>query len=281
MEYISLRNGDKIPCIGLGTWNITDRELMAEVIASAYDEGYRLIDTAAAYSNEISIAKAISAAGINREELILSDKVWNTSRGYDAVQDACRKSLKKLKTDYLDIYLIHWPASMKLYPNWEEINADTWRGMERLYKDGFVRNIGVCNFKVHHLEALKKTAEIIPCINQIEMHPGFLQQDIMDYCHKEGVVVEASSPLGNGQILENETLNTLAKAAGVSVAGLCLRWLYQKRIISIPKTTNRERLKENVDIFDFELSEEMMEKIDKISYCGGIGIDPDEVEEFG
>ena len=147
-----------MPRIGLGTWQITDRVQMAEIVESAYQSGYRLIDTAAAYSNEIALAKALAAAEIKRTKMFLSDKVWNTSRGAAAVQEACRKSLKKLKTEYLDLYLIHWPASMKLYPDWAEVNADTWRGMEQLYKDGLVRAIGVCNFKEHHLTALEKTA---------------------------------------------------------------------------------------------------------------------------
>ncbi|MBQ9391571.1 MAG: aldo/keto reductase, partial [Lachnospiraceae bacterium] len=175
MEYITLRNDNKLPVVGLGTWQITDRNQMLEVVSTAFDEGYRLYDTAAAYSNEIALSKAIAAKGISRNDICISDKVWNTSRGFDAVQDACRKSLKKLKTDYFDLYLIHWPASMKLYPNWKEINADTWCGMEALYDDGLVKNIGVCNFKVHHLEALKKTAKIMPFVNQIEFHPGLYQ----------------------------------------------------------------------------------------------------------
>ena len=281
MQQITLRNGNKIPCLGVGTWKITDRDLMSEIIATAFEEGYRLIDTAAAYSNEIAIAKAIAANDISRSEMVISDKVWNTSRGYEAVQDTCRKSLKKLKTDYFDIYLIHWPASMKLYPNWEEINAETWRGMERLYKDGLVKNIGVCNFMVHHLEALKRTAEIMPLIEQIEMHPGLLPMDEIAYCRKEGIAIEASSPLGNGQILSNEMLREIAVSKMVSVAQLCLRWLFQKGVISIPKTVSSERIRLNRHIFDFELTDDEMIKIDLIPYCGGIGINPDEVEEFG
>ena len=281
MEYLTLKNQNQMPCVGLGTWQITDRDLMADLVGAAYEAGYRLIDTAAAYSNEIALAKALSANGIDRDELVLSDKVWNTSRGYDAVQAACRKSLKKLKTDYFDLYLIHWPASMKLYPNWEEINSDTWRGMEALYKDGLVRNIGVCNFKVHHLEALKKTAEIMPLINQIELHPGFPQADLLEYCHKEKIVVEASSPLGNGQIIQNETLRDIAKEKGISEAQVCLRWAIQKGAVVIPKTTNKERLISNMDVFHFELSDGEMNIIDEIPYCGGIGIDSDEVTDFG
>ncbi len=281
MENIILRNGNTIPAVGLGTWQINDRQLMAEVIAGAYSSGYRLIDTAAAYSNEIAIAKALAAAELPREELFISDKVWNTNRGYDQVQEACRKSIKKLKVEYLDAFLIHWPASPKLHNDWKEINADTWRGMEQLYKDGLVKNIGVCNFKIHQLEELKKTAEIMPFINQLEVHPGYYPSDIIDYCRSEGIVVEASSPLGNGQILQNASLKEIASAHNKTVAQVCLRWGHQKGLVLIPKSTKISRLKENIDFFDFELSEDEVRTIDELPYCGGIGLDSDEVVEFG
>ena len=281
MEFYTLQNGMQMPCVGLGTWQITDRRQMAEVLCRAYEEGYRLIDTAAAYGNEIALARAIAEAGIERRELLLSDKVWNTSRGYENVQEACRRSLKKLKTDYLDIYLIHWPASKKLFPDWAEINADTWRGMERLCKDGYVRAIGVCNFKRHHLEELAKCAEITPCIDQFEMHPGFLQEELLDFCRAHRILAEASSPLGNGQILDHPVIRRIAAAHEKSTAQICLRWALQKGAVVIPKTSDPDRLIQNITLFDFTLSAEEMKDLDAIPYCGGIGIDPDEVTEFG
>lgn len=281
MEFYTLNNTIQLPCVGLGTWQITDRDRMAVLIRRAYEKGYRLIDTAAAYSNEIAIAKAIAAAGIDRKELLLSDKVWNTSRGYEAVQEACRKSLKKLKTDYLDIYLMHWPASKKLHPDWARINAETWRGMEKLCKDGYVRAIGVCNFKVHHLEELEKSAEIMPCINQFELHPGFHQDDLVLYCQEKSILVEASSPLGNGQILKHEGICGIAGRHDKSAAQICLRWSLQKGAAVIPKTADPDRLAQNIDVFDFSLSSEEMKELDDIPYCGGVGIDSDEVTEFG
>lgn len=281
METVKLRNGMDVPQVGLGTWQLTDRELLKRIISRAYDEGYRLIDTASAYCNEIAISKAIAEAGIPRSELILSDKVRNTSRGYVAVQDACKRSLKKIKTDYMDLYLIHWPASMKLHPNWEELNAETWRGMEALLKAGLVRAIGVCNFKVHHLETLTKTAGIMPLVNQVEYHPGMNQEDIYDFCVKNGIQIVASSPLGNGQIMGNQLLKDLANVKGKSVAQICLCWGVQKNMVMIPKTSKVERLKENFGIFDFELTVDEMQAIDEIPYCGGVGIDSDEVIEFG
>ena len=178
MNFISLRNGVELPQIGIGTWQITDREIMSSVISDAYSLGYRFIDTAAAYSNEISIAKAIEKAGIPRNELILSDKVWNTARGYTEVQEACKKSLKKMKTDYFDLYLVHWPASMKLYDNYKEINGETWRGMERLYKDGFVRAIGGVfvegNVEIEFEECNKKI------LNDIKDKLNFNDKDILN-----------------------------------------------------------------------------------------------------
>lgn len=281
MNAVMLRNGVEIPQVGLGTWQITDRELMKSIIGNAYECGYRLLDTAAAYSNEIALAKAISSAAIPRNELFLSDKAWNTSRGFSPVQEACRKSLKKLKTDYFDLYLIHWPASKKLHPDWEELNAETWRGMEQLYRDGLVRAIGVCNFKVHHLETLKKTAQVMPFVNQVECHPGMNQQEIVDYCNDNDIKVEASSPLGNGQILSHPQLKEIADSKHKTVAQVCGRWGIQKGFIIIPKTSNVSRLRENIDIFDFALTEEEMSVIDGMPYCGGIGIDSDEVIEFG
>lgn len=281
MEYVELRNAVQIPQVGLGTWQVTDRDVMKKLMRESFERGYRLIDTAAAYSNEIAISKAINENGIKRSDLILSDKVWNTSRGYAAVQDACKKSLKKLKTDYLDIYLIHWPASPKLYANWVEINAETWRGMESLYKEGLVRAIGVCNFKIHHLENLKLSASIVPMINQIEMHPGLPQKELVEYCKCNDIQVEGSSPLGNGQILDSKVLTSIAEKYRKSVAQICLRWGIQNGIVTIPKTVNVDRLTQNIDVFDFELLPEEMEQINVIPYCGGIGIDSDEVTQFG
>lgn len=269
-----------LPQVGLGTWQITDAASLRKILAEAYHVGYHLIDTAAAYGNEIAIGKVIKEGVIPRDELILSDKAWNTQRGYLEVQEACKKSLRKLKTDYLDIYLIHWPASPKLHENWREINYETWRGLEKLYQDGYVRSIGVCNFNIQHLEALMENANILPMINQIECHPGWYSETLIDYCRRFDILVEASSPLGSGQILENDTLCKIAKSHSKTTAQISLRWLIQKNILIIPKSSRRERLEENMDIFDFSLSLSEIKQIDEIPYCGGLGLDADEVTEF-
>lgn len=281
MNWITLRNGVVLPEIGLGTWQMVDREAVSRCLTAAYEAGYRLIDTAAAYSNEIAIAKAIASAGIPREELLLSDKVWNTNRGFTQVQEACKRSMKKLKTDYLDLYLIHWPASARLYPDWETINAETWAGMEALLEGGYVRAIGVCNFKTHHLQALRKTAKIMPFVNQVELHPGMAQDELREYCRETGIQLEASSPLGSGQVLNHPLLREIAAGHGKTAAQVCLRWGLDKGAILIPRSSNPERLRANLDVFDFTLTQQETEEIDRMPYCGGIGLDPDEVTEFG
>lgn len=282
MNKIKLLNGIQIPQIGIGTWQITDKEIIDSIIKESYQLGYQLIDTAAAYSNEIAIGRALVNNSIKREEVFLTDKVWNSYRSYNGVQEACKKSLKKLKTDFFDSYLIHWPASMKLYPEtWKDINAEVWGGLEAIYKQGLARSIGVCNFKIHHLEALMKTALIKPMINQIEFHPGINQEEMIKYCKKNNIILEASSPLGNGQILQNKTLLEISKSRRKTIAQICLRYSLQKGFVVIPKTTSKNRLLENINIFDFELTEEEIKILDSIPYCGGIGIDSDEVVQFG
>lgn len=280
VKNIKLKNDVQMPQVGIGTWQINGHEPIRMLLKDAYDCGYRLIDTASAYGNEVSISKALKDIGILREELFLTDKAWNTNRGYNAVQDACKKSLKKLKTSYLDLYLIHWPATLSLYKDWQEINYDTWRGMERLYKDGLVRSIGVCNFKEHHLVALLEEVSILPMINQVEIHPGLPQLSLQKFCKKNGIVMEASSPLGNGKILENTILKKIAKDNGKSVVQVCLRWGIQKGYVIIPKSTSRTHLKENINIFDFDLTHREMKLLDSVPYCGGLGIDSDNIQEL-
>lgn len=281
MDEIVLANGVRIPVLGLGTWQLRERETVRSVIGTAAELGYRLIDTAAAYSNEISIGKALAEVPLRREELFISDKVWNTCRGYDKVRDACRASLKKLKTDYLDLYLVHWPASPRLYPDWEEQNADTWRGMESLYREGLVRAIGVCNFKPHHLAALQKTAQVQPMVDQFEFHPGMPQRELIAYCRQNGIAMMASSPLGNGQILGNETLLRLAAAKKKSSAQICLRYALDSGFIALPKASSPQRLAENISVFDFTLEPQEKQTLEAMPWCGGLAIDPDETEEFG
>ena len=281
MKRYELRGGTDIPQMGLGTWQINDADTLEGVIRAAAEQDFFLIDTAAAYGNEIAIAKALRRLELPREFMFLQDKLWNTNRGYEAAQEACKKSLKKLKLDYLDAYLVHWPASPKLHDDWREINAETWRGMERLKEDGLVRAIGVCNYKPHHLEELRRTAKELPEIDQVEFHPGYYPKDTLEYCRENGILVEASSPLGNGQILEQPLLAEIAARHGKTPAQVCLRWGLDKGMTVIAKTTSPDRYRENCDVFDFSLTAEERHALDALEYCGGIGLDSDEVTEFG
>lgn len=280
MREVRLRNDVLLPSIGAGLWKITDKGQMHEVVGNAYQCGYRLFDSAAAYSNELALGKALTELQLPRDQIIIQDKLWNTCYGYENAQEACKRSLKKLKTEYLDVYLIHWPASPKQYENWEEINAETWRGLEQLYMDGYVRAIGVCNFKIAHLEILARTATVRPLINQIECHPGMLDKEITEYCMRQRIQIQASSPLGNGQLLRDTNLLKIAMDNGVTVAQLCLKWGLEHGYVVLPKTTKPERLEENINLDNIKLGSETMQILDNMPFCGGLAIDSDEVNHF-
>lgn len=280
MQTVRLKNNILLPAIGAGLWKIMDKEEMQNVIANAYEYGYRLFDSAAAYRNEMVLGKVLSELKLPRDDIFIQDKLWSTCYGYENTQTACKRSLKKLKTEYLDVYLVHWPASSKQYSNWEEINAETWRGMERLYEDDYVRAIGVCNFKMSHLNALLKTAKVYPFINQVECHPGLFDKEMTDYCRQNEIQIQASSPLGNGQILKNERLLQIAETYGISVAQLCLKWSIQHGYMVLPKTTKPERLMENFALENISLNPETMQLLDAIPFCGGLNIDSEEVNNF-
>lgn len=280
METLRLRNGVCIPRVGMGTWRITDKEQMLQTVDSAYRCGYRLFDTAMAYANEIALGRALRELRLPREQLFIQDKLWNTCYGYEKAQEACKRSLKKLKLDYLDAYLIHWPVPAKQCENYRELNAETWRGLEQLYKEGCVRAIGVCNFKKHQLEELCSTAAVLPFIDQVECHPGMWNAELTAYCKEQGIQPEASSPLGNGGLLANERLCLLAGEKGISVAQLCLKWAVQHGYVAIPKTVREERMMENIRTEHFELSGREMRLLDEMPFLGGLGLDSDEVINF-
>lgn len=197
---------------------------------------------------------------------------------HQSVLEHGRHRMAVLQLDYLDLYLIHWTANAKQFPNWKELNADTWRAFETLYKQGKIRSIGVSNFKKHHLEALIADSTIKPMINQIEFHPGFMQKETVDFCHENRIVVEAWSPLGTGKMLNNEILKTIAEKYHVSVAQLCIHWCLQNNVIPLPKSVTPNRIQENIDVYDFEISDEDMAAINEMKYCGGSGFDPDEID---
>lgn len=278
MKTFKLYNGVEIPAIGYGTWRTRPAEVCEKAVYEAIEVGYTHIDGAAIYKNEESVGKAIQKSNIQRKNLFVTSKVWNDMRGYEKTKEAFYTSLEKLGLDYLDLYLIHWPNPLAFRDKMEEMNAETWRAMEDLYMEGKIKAIGVSNFKIHHLESLMKNARIKPMVNQIECTIGFIQQDVIDYCHQNDILVEGWSPLGNGKLFNSDILNDYAYKYNKSIAQITLRYLLQKKILPLPKSTNKERMKQNMDIFDFEISKEDMDAIDALKINISSGNDPDEVE---
>lgn len=281
MEYLTstfkLSNGGEIPKVGFGTWQTPDGETAVNAVTQALVSGYRHIDTAAAYKNEGSVGKAIRESGVAREDIFITSKLWNEDRGYENTKKAFENTLKELGTDYLDLYLIHWPANEKQFDDWKEINLDTWKAMTELYKEGKIKAIGVSNFMTNHLEALLD-AEVKPMVNQIEYHPGYTQDAVVDLCRKHDILVEAWSPIGSGRLLENEDLTKIADKYEKSVAQLCIRYVLQNDVLPLPKSVTPSRIEENTDIFDFEIMEQDMKTIDAMENVGFSGMDPNDVD---
>lgn len=276
-KTIVLNNGYGIPSVGFGTWKTPDGETAIMAVKKAVECGYTHIDTAAAYKNEKSIGAAIKECGMPREQLFVTSKLWNTERGYEKTKAAFQKTLDDLGLDYLDLYLIHWPANSTQFDNWEEINSETWRAFEELYTEGKIKSIGLSNFMVKHMEALMKTAGIKPMVNQIEYHPGCTQDEVVEYCKKNGICVEAWSPIGSGRLLDNELLVRIAEKYGRSVAQICIRWCMQNDVLPLPKSVTPSRIEENLKVWDFEISDEDMAAINAMGPCGCSGHDPDKV----
>ena len=245
-------------------------------VKTALETGYRHIDTAAFYGNESSVGRAIRAAGIPREEIFVTTKVWNTERGYEKAKASILDSLDRLGLEYLDLCLIHWPATARQYEDWEEINRDTWRAFTELHRLGKVRAIGVSNFKPHHLKALMET-EVKPMVNQIELHPGQAQAETLAYCRDNGILVEAWSPMGRGKLLDHPLIAGIAAQYGKTPAQLCIRWCLQKGVLPLPKSVTPARIRENVQIFDFTISPEDMARLDAMPPTA-TSHDPDEID---
>ncbi|KLA30664.1 MULTISPECIES: aldo/keto reductase [Bacillus cereus group] len=266
-----LNNGVEMPWFGLGVFKVEEGPELVEAIKSAIKAGYRSIDTAAIYGNEAAVGEGIragiEATGISREELFITSKVWNADQGYEETIAAYEESLKKLKLDYLNLYLVHWPVEGKY--------KDTWRALETLYKEKRVRAIGVSNFQIHHLQDVIKDAEIKPMINQVEYHPRLTQKELQAFCKEQGIQMEAWSPLMQGQLLDNETLQAIADKHGKTTAQVILRWDLQNGVVTIPKSTKEHRIIANADVFNFELTKEDMEKIDALNQNHRVGPDPD------
>ena len=251
-----LANGVDIPSIGFGTYKLGEEQEVIDKVKLALNLGYRQIDIASFYGNEEGVGKGIAESGIDRKDIFLVTKLWNDDHGYEETINAFNKSIKKLGVDYLDLYLIHWP---------NKLNSETWRAFEDLYKEGKVRAIGVCNFKIGHLEELKKTAKIMPMVNQIEIHPCKTQKDMIEYCNKNNIQVVAWGPIMRGKIFSLPLMLELSEKYNKSIAQITLRWHIQNGVIPIPKSSNEERIKANIDIFDFDISSEDIKKIDELN----------------
>ncbi|RKO60775.1 aldo/keto reductase [Caldibacillus debilis] len=265
-----LHNGVKMPYFGFGTYKVKEGEEVYNAVRTALETGYRLIDTAALYENEEGVGRAIRDSGIPREEIFVTTKVWNSDQGYDSTLRAFETSMKKLNIGYIDLYLIHWAVKGKY--------LDTWKALVELYKEGRVRAIGVSNFQIHHLQDIMDHFDEIPTVNQVELHPYLTQEELREFCAKHNIKVEAWSPLGRGRLLDLPELKRIAEKYGKTPAQVVLRWHVQNDIIVIPKSVHPERIKENADIFDFELSDEDMAAINRLNRNERFGKDPDHVD---
>lgn len=269
--YITLNNGSEIPQLGFGVWQIQNGTEAESAVGEALNTGYRLIDTAAAYGNEESVGRAIRHSGVPREEIFVTTKLWNGDQGYDSAHKAFDASLERLGLEYVDLYLIHWPM-----PKMDKY-VETWKAFEEIYESGQAKAIGVSNFKPNHLERLLTEAKVVPAVNQIELHPQFVQDETRAYCKAHNIAIESWSPLGGSKnnLTGNSQLMSIGEKYGKTAAQVIIRWHLEQGLIVIPKSSNPQRIAENFDVFDFTLGEEDMAQIATLDIETRIGSDPD------
>lgn len=271
MNFVTLNNGLKMPQLGFGVWQVEDDQA-TDAVAKAIEVGYTSIDTAMIYQNEVGVGKAIKEASVPREELFITTKVWNTDQGYENTLKAFDASLERLGLDYVDLYLIHWPT-----PEYDQY-VDTYKALEKLYKDGKVKAIGVCNFEIEHLERLLNECEVVPVLNQIECHPYLAQNELKEFCAKHNIFVEAWSPLDQGgEALQDEVIKSIAAKHNKTTAQVILRWHLQNNTIVIPKSVTPSRIEENFKVFDFELTADDMSAINELNRDRRKGPHPNEM----
>ncbi|MCE5048491.1 aldo/keto reductase [Staphylococcus equorum] len=272
MQYIDFHNGNTMPQLGLGVFRVENDDTAKDAVKHAIINGYRSIDAALVYGNEEMVGRGIqegmAAADIRRKDLFITSKLWFDSFGKDNVEQGYQTSIDNLGLDYLDLYLIHWPGTD------ESVMIETWKGMEALYESGKVKNIGVSNFNIEHLEVLKSQTSIKPVINQVEFHPYFTQQELRTYLDTESIYMESWSPLMNAEILTDETINAIAAEIGKSPAQVVIRWNIEHGVVTIPKSITPHRIEENINIFDFSLTANQMERIDALNENKRIGPNP-------
>lgn len=276
-DKLALSNGIQMPCMGFGTWQVPADSTLEEAVVSALQIGYRFFDTAQIYGNAAAIGRGIQASGIPREKIFISSKIWTSSRSYDGVMRAFSDILDDLKTSYLDQLLIHWPATQGEPMIWQSQNAGTWRALEELYDKGAVKVIGVSNFLPHHLVPLLARARIRPMVNQLEIHPGYPQFATVNFCFKQGIAVQAWSPLGRGGLTHHPILIELGEKYGVTPAQIAIRWSLQHGFVPIVKALDIGHMKSNIDSFGFTLSDDDMKQLDMMQQVAFSGLHPDTV----
>ena len=273
-DTYTLSNGIEIPCMGFGTYNAKGGDNL-EINRTAIEAGYRYFDTASLYETERVLGQAIRESGIAREDFFIVSKLWIDERGYQEAKDAFERTLDRLQTDYLDLYLIHWPRGTEGDTDWKEKDLDTWCAMEELQAAGRIRGLGLSNFLPHHVDNILENGKVKPVVDQLEIHPGYTQEAAVRYCQEHEIRVQAWSPLGRSAMLENPILKIFAEKYGKSVAQICLRFLVQKGIIPLVKSSSMERMKQNQDIFDFEITTEDMHIINNMPQNTWLGEHPD------
>lgn len=273
-DCYTLNNGMKLPCIGFGTYKAAEGDNV-EILKTAIEAGYRYFDTASFYQTEEFLGQAMKESGIPRKEFFLVSKMWKDEMGYEETKKALDNSLKRLGTDYLDIYLIHWPRPSAECKNWKEVDLETWRAMEELQREGKIRGLGTSNFLPQHLENILENCEIKPVVNQLELHPGYMQYAAVQYCREHDIRLQAWSPIGRRRVLEEKVILELAEKYQVSPAQICLRFLVQSGIVPIPKSSSMERMKENMDVFGFDIDREDMFRLATMPQAGWSKEHPD------
>lgn len=263
---VELNNDVMMPILGLGVYLAGKGRGTENAVLSALEAGYRLIDTASMYGNEPEVGRAIKMSGIPREEIFVTTKLWNDDHGYDRTIKAAKESLSKLQMNYIDLYLIHWPVYGK--------RLETWKAFEALYEEGLFRAIGVSNYEIRHLEELLGSCQIKPAVNQVEFSPFTYRKELLEFSSKNGIVLEAYSPLARGAKFSNHVLLRIARKHGKSPAQVMIRWILEKGVVAIPKSSNRERIRENASVFDFSLDEEDTKLLDSLNEDYHVSWDP-------
>jgi diketogulonate reductase-like aldo/keto reductase len=266
-DTITLRNGVKMPGFGLGVWHVAKGTTVINSVTHALEAGYRMIDTAEHYHNEDGVGEAIRQSGIDRNQVFITTKLWNNDQGYESTLNAFNKSLKKLCMDYIDLYLIHWPIT--------GMYQESWKALIKLYQDGWVRAIGVSNFHPHHLQTLRQISDVVPFIDQVELHPLLTQLPVRQYCQSQNIQVGGYSPLGTGTVLDHPVLKEIAKRHEKTTAQVILRWNIQNGIIAIPRSTKKAHIQSNANIFDFSLNSDELSAIDVLNENKRNNTDPD------